>query len=150
MLDIDGVLNAFQALDRERFRTEVANGYVITWDPTITDRIHRLHLDGRVEVRWLTTWADHANTYISPLLRWSELVVAGQPQLGLEWWKLPYAVEMVETEHRRLVWTDDDLVTSRAAIDWLTAQRESEVLAICPDPAIGLTHEEVDRIEAWL
>ena len=150
LLDVDGVVNAFESLGDERFETAMANDFVITWDRTLTDRLHNLHLSGRVEIRWLTTWADDANVFISPLFGWSELTVSGAPDYGREWWKLRYAIAVVEQEHRRLIWTDDDIRHDPAAFAWLRSLPAARVTWLATDPAHGLTHADLDAIEAWL
>ena len=66
------------------------------------------------------------------------------------WWKLAAAREAVEEEPgRRVVWVDDDLAEQAADTDdWLTAN--PHVLVIAPDLFSGLTHAQLDAIEAWL
>ena len=50
---------------------------------------------------------------------------------------------------RRIVWIDDDLADQATETsEWLAAN--GQVLVVAPDLATGLTHAELDRVEAWL
>jgi hypothetical protein len=50
---------------------------------------------------------------------------------------------------RRIVWIDDDLADQAAdTSEWLAAN--GQVLVVAPDFVMGLTHAELDRVEAWL
>ena len=66
------------------------------------------------------------------------------------WWKLKLARAVAEAEpHRRIIWIDDDLAEQAVDTgDWLAAH--PHVLVIAPDLTVGLTHEQIDEIEAWL
>jgi hypothetical protein len=66
------------------------------------------------------------------------------------WWKLAAAREVAEAEpDRRIVWIDDDLAQQAADTgEWLAAR--PHVLVVAPDLNAGLTHEQLDEIEAWL
>ena len=55
LLDVDGVLNAMRWELPPGWEQGVFNGYVLSWDPTITARLRDLHESGRVEIQWLTT-----------------------------------------------------------------------------------------------
>jgi hypothetical protein len=66
------------------------------------------------------------------------------------WWKLAAAREVAQAEpERRIVWIDDDLAEQAADTgEWLAAN--PHVLVVAPDLFRGLTHEQLDEIEAWL
>ena len=66
------------------------------------------------------------------------------------WWKLAAARAVVEAEPgRRIVWIDDDLTEQAAdTSEWLAVN--AHVLVVAPDFVVGLTHAELDRVEAWL
>ena len=57
LLDVDGVLNAARVDLPAGWQRGTFNGFVLTWDPTVTARLRELHESGRVEIQWLTTWA---------------------------------------------------------------------------------------------
>ena len=74
----------------------------------------------------------------------------GQLRGASGWWKLASAREVAEAEpDRRIVWIDDDLAQQAADTgEWLAAR--PHVLVVAPDLFAGLTHEQLDEIEAWL
>lgn len=155
LLDVDGVLNAVTS-DPDpdvwpdwRVGAATAEGvrWPITFSPTVMATVARLHRSGAVEVRWLTTWAGEANGELRELLGLPELAVAGAPAAAEAWWKLPLAMA-VATEGRPLIWTDDDLRYSAAALEWL--ETLPAALGIAPRPSVGLTAEQLGRIEEFL
>jgi hypothetical protein len=162
LLDVDGVLNAVLPERSERWAQGVFNGFLISWDPTITARLRELHESGQVEIQWLTTWGKDADRLLAePLglprgLRTRACGLAAPTgftgRLGGQsgWWKLAAAREAAEEEpDRRIVWIDDDLAELAADTgDWLAAN--PHVLVVAPNVFAGLTHAQLDAIEAWL
>jgi hypothetical protein len=162
LLDVDGVLNAVQPRLPKGWRRGTFNGFVLTWDPTVTARLRGLHETGRVELQWLTTWTDRADELLAEPMglprglrthgRDGVLSTGFSGELrGLSgWWKLAVARAVAEAEPgRRIVWIDDDL--AEQAVDtseWLAVN--AQVLVVAPDLVVGLTHAELDRVEAWL
>jgi hypothetical protein len=162
LLDVDGVLNARRRDPPEEWRQGRFSGYRFAWDPTVTARLRRLHESGRVEIQWLTTWAEDADRLLAePLGIPRGLRTHARPGVGptgysgrlpvlTRWWKLARARELAETEPgRRIVWVDDHL-TQRATdtAEWLSTH--PHVLVVSPDRYQGLTHADLDEIEAWL
>jgi len=86
LLDVDGVVNAVSRFpdpkvwDDWQSGTAVADGteWPITFSPSVTGTIRRLHEQGLVEVRWLTTWRGNANGSLRDLLGLPEFAVAGE------------------------------------------------------------------------
>jgi hypothetical protein len=162
LLDVDGVLNPVCLDLPDGWRRGTFNGYVLSWDPTITDRLRRLHESGRVEIQWLTTWTTDADRLLAEpmglprgLRTHARADAAPTGFLGLfrgvaGWWKLTVAREVAAAEpDRRIVWIDDDLAEQAADTwDWLAAN--PHVLVVAPDLMVGLTHEQLDEIERWL
>lgn len=154
LLDVDGVVNALHPElhpwpDMTCF---TARGFSIRFSPTLLGRVAELHRTGRVDVRWLTTWWDTANVHLAETFGLPQLLVANTAQefhARQQWWKLPVAQRVAEQTGRRLVWTDDDLDHVPDAGLWARS-RQPEVLLVCPDSYLGLTPEELARIEAWL
>ena len=64
LLDVDGVLNAVQPAwpAPPHHATASTNGqtYRLCWAPALLDRLRGWHLEGRVELRWATTWCGDA------------------------------------------------------------------------------------------
>ena len=162
LLDVDGVLNAVQADLPRGWRRGTYNGYVLTWDPTVTARLRALHESGRVELQWLTTWTEKADELLAGPMglprglrthsREGVLPAGFGGRLGrvFWWWKLAAARAVAEAEpDRRIVWIDDDLADpADDTSEWLAAH--GQVLVVAPDLVAGLTHAELDRVEAWL
>jgi hypothetical protein len=162
LLDVDGVLNAVRRDLPEGWRRGTFNGYVLSWDPTVIARLRAWHESGRVELQWLTTWTERADQLLAePMGLPRGLKTHGREDvlptgflgqlLGASgWWKLAAARAVAEAEpDRRIVWIDDDLADQAAdTSEWLAAT--SRVLVVAPDLMTGLTHAELDRVEAWL
>jgi hypothetical protein len=163
LLDVDGVLNALQVDLPHGWQRGTFNGYVLSWDPTVLRRLRLMHDSGRVEIQWLTTWVEDADRLLAePMGLPRGLVTHSRHRLGpptgygdkyrgrSAWWKLTHACEIAEAEPgRRIVWIDDDLGDrDGATVEWLGGN--PQVLAVAPDLVTGLTHAELDAIEAWL
>jgi hypothetical protein len=162
LLDVDGVLNAVHPDLPEGWRRGTYNGYVLSWDPTVTTRLREWHESGRVELQWLTTWTERADQLLAEPMglprglrthsRDGVLPTGfGGRLVGASgWWKLAAARAVAEAEpDRRIVWVDDDLADQAADTgEWLAAN--AQVLVVAPDLFAGLTHAELDRVEAWL
>ena len=162
LLDVDGVLNVACLDLPDGWRRGTFNGYVLSWDPTVTARLRRLHDEGRVEIRWLTTWTTDADRLLAePMGLPRGLTTHARDDatpvgfLGrfvgvADWWKLAVTREVAAAEpDRRIVWIDDDLAEQAEDTgEWLAAN--PHVLVIAPDLFVGLTHEQLDAIEAWL
>ena len=162
LLDVDGVLNAGRLDPPEGWRQGRFNGFRLSWDPTVTARLREWHDAGRVELRWLTTWMTDADRLLAGpmglprgLKTYGRDDVASTGFLGrwagaAGWWKLAAAREAAREEpDRRIVWIDDDLAEQADDTgDWLAAN--PHVLVVAPDLYAGLTHEQLDEVEAWL
>ena len=162
LLDVDGVLNAARVDLPEGWARGTFNGYVLSWDPTVTQRLREWHESGRVEIQWLTTWTEKADRLLAEPMglprglrthsREGVLPTGFAGRLGgaSRWWKLAAARAVAEAEPgRRIVWIDDDLADQATdTSEWLAAN--GQVLVVAPDLVTGLTHAELDRVEAWL
>lgn len=164
LLDVDGVLNAPRAELPAGWRRGRFNGFLLSWNPTVTARLRGLHEAGRVEIQWLTTWAEDADRLLAePMGLPRGLRVHARhgiaptgysgPLGGASgWWKLAAARAVARAEPARpIVWIDDDLADPAPDTeDWLVEQGPERVLAIAPATLTGLTHEQLDLVEAWL
>ncbi len=162
LLDVDGVLNAMRWELPDGWEQGTFNGFLLSWDPTVTARLRELHESGRVEIRWLTTWATDADRLLAEpmglprdLKTYARADAAPSGFAGrwggrFGWWKLAVARRVAEAEpDRRIVWIDDDLAEQAADTgEWLAAH--PHVLVVAPDLYVGLTHEQLDEIEGWL
>src|SRR3954452_2646480 len=130
LLDVDGVLNAARLHLPDGWQRGTFNGFVLSWDPTVTARLRELHESGRVEIQWLSTWTENADELLAePMGLPRGLRVHARPGVestgfggqlrgGSGWWKLGAAMAVAEEEPgRRIVWIDDDLA-SRRTTSW--------------------------------
>lgn len=171
LLDIDGVLNAVarelppsRGWPADRWtqrqvlspRNEWVNGgghpWTITMSQDVIDFLKKVHADGKVEIRWHTTWqagAERVATAFSlPVFK-----VQDAPEFyqfsRRDWWK-PYAVRRVAEEERvPVLWTDDEITY------YLTKPERRELRALgvhleSPDPVCGLAPPNLERIEQWI
>jgi hypothetical protein len=156
LLDVDGVLNAFDESgpvvgDWGDWETFTAKGFPIRFSPRMTSRIREMHEAGTVEVRWLTTWGRWANTDL-PQFGFPEFQVAAEQPFRDRggWWKLPVAQELFNQGHA-VIWTDDDITFSSDAMDWLkqvaNSDRACDLFAFAPQGAIS--QREMDDICIW-
>jgi hypothetical protein len=162
LLDVDGVLNAPRVDLPGGWRRGTFNGFLLSWDPTLTARLRELHESGRVEIQWLTTWTMNADRLLAEpmglprgLKTHARADAAPTGFLGplggaAGWWKLDVARHVAEAEQaRRIVWIDDDLAEQAAETgEWLATN--PHVLVVAPDLFVGLTHEQLDEVEVWL
>jgi hypothetical protein len=167
LLDVDGVLNAIATqpdrtvwpADQWLRTTAEAQGsdWPILAARPVLDLIREVHEQGLAEVRWHTTWQQHAVKTLAPALDLPEFPV--QDDLGAvdgyfddesgtvryRWWKRPAAEHVVQVEGRRLIWTDDDISTHRSQLDAL-----AEHLLIAPQTRLGLTPRHLRQIREHL
>ena len=153
-LDVDGVLNAFNRSPwGDATKTRVTpegylHGFIIQTSPLLGQRLLELEVD----IHWLTTWRDQANTHISPLVGLpTDLPVIEWTRGFRDSWSLTgkgLAVEkwVEENPGRPYIWIDDEHARGGAAKIHL---HETHVIA-GPDPATGLTPEQIDIIEQWV
>lgn len=154
LLDVDGVLNAFDPAVMENsgwddWTTFTANGFVIRYSPEMVKRIASLHDSEKLQVQWLTTWGKLANEHLSEKFGFQEFLVAGERPFRdkFSWWKLEHAQALFD-EGYTLIWTDDDLVFSREAMQWVSKHGGEDLYAFAPQGV--LTRQELEDIEEWI
>lgn len=157
LLDVDGVVNTTRpGWGGPPRRSLVWSGadntsYPMRWAPLLIDRIRALHVRGRVEVRWCTTWCPEADRLerlwgLPPLAR----ALAADPMpRGARCWPLKQdAAWSVLAEGRRLIWTDDEALPPPGPDrDELTA--DGRALLIAPRAARGLQPDDLTLIEKF-
>lgn len=179
LLDVDGVLNALQpgeAWPDWQVGRAVAEGraFRITWSPSVVARVRRW--TEVADVRWLTTWGHDANRSLRHLVDLPELPVAGTyddtegspdrlpsgtdahaemapaapDALTGRWWKFDVVRRLVRADPGRpLVWLDDDLLGAADMVAWVR-EHAAAVLLVTPDPASGLSPQELDAVDELL
>jgi hypothetical protein len=173
LLDIDGVINAFEHprmqrwsipglpvdkeendrladtfTDVEQFRVPTSDGSIFTFvtSMTLVREIIRLHRSGLVEIAWLTTWQHDAVDEVSPIFGFPVFPVAATEDGGWEW-KTEAAMEALRLR-RPIIWTDDDAITLEA--ETLFSESDVPHLLIAPSPEAGLTPAHMKMIEDFL
>lgn len=158
LLDVDGVLNAFDESrpvlgDWDDWTGFTANAFPIRYSPTMTKRILALHESGAVEVQWLTTWGRLANEHLSEQFGFPEFKVAAEMPFRERngWWKLEVVQSLFDQGHS-IIWTDDDIPVSTSTLLWISSvadmRRDDDLLALAPRGAIS--QEDMKDIEKWL
>jgi hypothetical protein len=153
LLDVDGVVNAFRAgwygapSIVQVYSVADAYDYRIRYEPRLVEAIRRIHVSGRAEVTWCSTWCSDAaaleHAFALPALprAFDEPVTgpaASQAKLA--------AARRVITSGRRLIWTDDVEVDRHAGVaaPWVT---DGRALLISPNATRGLRSQHLRRIE---
>lgn len=165
-LDVDGVINALgapvvraRAGWRNEWVTQMVRGGGSSWQIThsveLIERINALVESGSVEPRWLTTWTMDAALNLGPAVglngsrAWR---VVGRDHyeqdrpLRATWWKFDALLD--DHQDERIIWVDDDLVSSHHAQEWAKAH-EDTVLAISPNFRCGVTRAQMEAIEEF-
>lgn len=174
ILDFDGVINMLGTAGDAR-RNPDALGYVAQVDlecdgvsyPVRYSRelVRRLNLVVRAsgtEWLWLTTWNECSLSSINPgvgttaedWIRWSSdaTEAAGPEPAAIEARaaaKNAAIVELINTNPRPFAWLDDEAAAKFRAADF-SSLGEAEMLALTPDPRVGITRPELERIEHFL
>lgn len=153
LLDVDGVLNAFQGGGWGPLRRSKV-GFPIRWAPPLIQRLRDLHHDGTVEIRWSTTWCGFPAqlAQLEELFRFHcERAFTDRP-MSKTWGDLKVeAALQVLGEYRRLIWADDQEAEAgrRLFPRIAAAEREGRALLVCPDSVLGLQPEQLDQIEEF-
>ena len=154
-LDVDGVINAIpqqgEEWKYESFRAKALNGeFLITFAPELMTFIRFMHESGIVEVRWLTTWGDEANTELCERLGLPQFEVAALRNHGDRWWKWVYLADWADANpDTPFIWTDDDIHYDHTAMSWLDhleAKEKRPLLSISPETTVGLTRDHMAQI----
>lgn len=154
-MDVDGPLNILQVRMVEGSRLfRAGNGFQIMYKPDILKRLAALHEEGRVELQWLTTWEEQADLHLAEEFGLPRgLTIAGtyaeHSQGDSFWWKLN-VVRGLYLDGHRIVWTDDDIAIEPEAAEYLSDLDPRQIIWDSPNDRVGITHEFIDRVEAWL
>lgn len=156
-IDVDGVLNALVV-------PEEPHVHRLLWVPTdgysypihirerVLDWLRRLAQDH--DVRWATTWQEHANEILAPAFDLPELPIACRDDVGHGFsashggWKLAGVIATVAEDRRPFVWIDDDAIPHD--VDDHFAALNVPYLCVRPDNALGLSDDQIEEIEQFL
>jgi hypothetical protein len=146
LLDVDGVLNPYAALDCPDGYTEFA--FFAGEEPVrLCDRHAEWLADlaGAFDLAWATGWGPQANVLLAPFLGLPELpVITFPPAPFLPKEKVPAIASFADG--RPAVWIDDMLTPEAYA--WAD-DRADPTLLISADPAEGLVRSMVDEALSW-
>jgi hypothetical protein len=171
LLDVDGVVNALapgapseawppEAWVRTTVRADVPDRGAMTLPVLaarpVLDFITRVHGSGAAEIRWHSTWRTSAVTALAPALGLPPIPISIAPEWAASaamWWKIPAARRIAEAG-QRLIWTDDQLAFFRtdplSAAELDALDRWDGALLLATDPAVGLSPDDLRRIEKFL
>lgn len=164
LLDVDDVLNMFgwgsdkvakTWGDTYRFK---ASGFVMQVSPRMLGRIRSWMDEGLVDARWLTTWElGDSVRELEAEFGWKELPIAGRRADAVKvvrkmredigWWKLEFA-QAAYDEGGPVVWVDDEISSTREAMNWIATTDRERLLAV--SPISGLIPGDVDLIEEFI
>lgn len=160
-LDVDGVLNALGGQKHWRhgwkpgwddFKRHKIDGYELYLSQKMGAAILQLVLEGNIEVKWCTTWAENAPRLIAPKLGFptdwpvitpNKLVMSALS--GYKW----EAVRRDVIKHRRpTIWIDDEAIPMDAH-QWFERQG---VRCLLMEPSVidGLGQEHIRAMKDWL
>ncbi|MCD0445808.1 hypothetical protein LO763_19555 [Glycomyces sp. A-F 0318] len=150
-LDVDGTVIPFGRHNSNKAATAAAEPYLAGIDPTLGDRLTGFPC----ALVWATTWEDHANTVLAPLLGLPRLPVVRWPAPSSaderedRWWNLHWKTRALTTwaGGRPFVWVDDEI--TGADIDWVAARHPGRALLHPVDAAKGLTHRDLATLDVW-
>lgn len=149
-LDIDGTVSPFGLTERWQgprlLGGPADSDLAVPYRRELIEGIQRLHDGGLVEVFWLTTWDAEA------VDAWTKVGLGPFPlvprrKAGRDrWWKADHVQTwMRKNPEKRVVWTDDDI-----SVGGLKGLDRTRLLAIAPNPTIGLTNRDTKKIERWV
>lgn len=144
-LDVDGVLLPFGT---SRAAPTDDDSLLGRLDPRHGPRLAAL----RCELVWATTWMDHANDVLTPILGLPRLPVLDQlsPTVEDDYFGLHWKTRAVVgwAAGRAFAWLDDEI--TEADREWIDDRHPAPALLLRVDPRRGLTTGDLDALEAWL
>lgn len=152
-LDVDGVLNADHPTFGDTKEVDVkvnSRTFTITYSPCLLTRLEALP----VEIVWVTTWEEHAETCLVPgigaLHGKRHLSSAGHRKFsdfyGL--WKQSTIEAELERDPRPFIWIDDDAIGRDAETDLKAAGVPFHLVRANYDT--GITEKDLAGIEEFL
>lgn len=162
-LDVDGVLSARKSPWAGVRRTTVTLPYYdVLWALNISPQLGERLMALPVEIHWLTTWREHANTVVAPLAG----LPGDLPVIEWEYGETDFAsiqgksraVKAWSREHpgAPYIWVDDEHCTDRNRFEGTVSGHTAGVelgtparLLVGPNDQIGLTPGHLSLIEAW-
>ncbi|MCD0445794.1 hypothetical protein LO763_19485 [Glycomyces sp. A-F 0318] len=151
IMDVDGVLNAPRPrwnsrVERQHVRTSVGE-FKIAWSPALIDWLRELPKAFDVDLWWLTSWGPEVDKLETlwqlPRQHASRGIGTVLPSAQVAQAKHGFVAEVIASG-RPWVWCDDE---EAIAFD---EPGIAPHVAIQPNPKLGLTPDDANRIEAFL
>lgn len=103
-----------------------------------------------VERRWLTTWGEHANTRLCPLLGWESLYYSDPYSWSNNvWWKLEVISAHIQVDGRPFIWVDDWL-SDYLPVLGERLQSAPRRLLISPESRVGVTPLHIEAMRQFI
>lgn len=162
-LDVDGVLNATSAplvgdwndFKSHKIKIDLGSGLRQTFTLHLSREMCAALVGLDVDIRWVTTWENQANTLLRKHTGLPWLPVAASASDAGGWasgerqnWKWQGVQRILEIAPRPTIWIDDEAIPSEAS-DWLT-QRSIPHLFVVPDPTVGITQQDIGDLTQFL
>lgn len=153
-LDVDGVINASQAMGWGKLKKGPARSggmtWRITWAPAMIEELRQLD----VELVWTTTWRDDALKSIAPLIGWGEhgrvlhpiAPPGNQPSI---YWKVVSVAQDQRESKTPFIWIDDEL-TDLEPHEFVGLTPRPTALLLSPNPLTGISPRHISKIKNWL
>jgi len=174
ILDFDGVINMLGTAGEARRNPDVlgyvtqteleCNGanYEVRYSRELVRRLNVAVRASGAEWLWLTTWNDCSMSNINPgigttasdWIRWGSdaaNAIGSDPSAVEARAAAKYAaiVELINANPRPFAWIDDEAATKFRTEDF-PSLGEVEMLALTPDPRVGVTGREFERLDGFL
>lgn len=174
ILDFDGVINMLGTVGDARRNPDVlghvtqteldCNGatYQVRYSRELVRHLNAAVRASGAEWLWLTTWNDCSLSSInsgigttgSDWIRWDSGAAdaTGPEPAAIEARavaKYAAIVELIGASPRPFAWIDDEAATKFRAEDF-SSLVEAEMLALTPDPRVGITRRELEHLEKFL
>lgn len=151
LLDVDGVLNPVPftttwSSDWEFLPEFISSEESGMWPLNVSAEMAMAITDLGCDVRWLTTWGDHAHDNIGAAFGWRLLPVVAQPDRRSFSWKVKAATEILSEPGPPVVWIDDDIAEFACRTDFTTIDPHKRLITVCPKTNVGLTRSHISYI----
>jgi hypothetical protein len=153
LLDIDGVINCTKPDWHQRPYSGVASAWGrewhMRWSPSLIREIFAIKAEGLAEVRWCTTWCGNTQQFAKLWnLALSDSFPEPIPNSDVLDTKIRVACDVVRSEKRALIWTDDHAPSHGLGLVELMST-DQPVLIIRPSERFGLTVDHIAQIRTF-
>ncbi|WP_402463724.1 hypothetical protein [Isoptericola aurantiacus] len=150
ILDLDGAISPYGTQTRGGLQLARVGGYRMLYRPAVVEVLNDIHLDGVIDLRWLTSWGNDARTHVAPTLGLADFPLldtldrdrppAVSPKLA--------SIRRCVPEGRRFAWIDDDITATHRRE--LSNSYGPACLLLRPPVTTGLTVDDLDIARNFL